>query len=77
MYMLLFFSDSGNGQSRDDIKLRGFLYVGGVERSLHKSLLSSGLQLQSYRGCLKDIRINYRCSLCCVFNLFVTVLSGN
>ena len=55
-------ADSAVGDDRSDIKLKGPLYISGIQTSLRKSsiFLSSGLQLQSFRGCLKKIRINYR-----------------
>jgi len=52
--------DAG-GHGRD-IKLKGPLYISGIETKLRgsSSLTSSGLQLQSFRGCMKNIRIDYR-----------------
>ena len=47
---------------RNDIKLKGPLYIGGIDAKLKKSksLGRSGLQLRAFEGCLKNIRINYR-----------------
>lgn len=64
LFIDVLFSDSDDKlqQGYSDIKLKGPLYVGGVEPKLkdNYSLRAAGLHLDAFPGCVKNVRVDYR-----------------